>query len=84
MPKRRVGELEIVISQGDLTECATDAIVNAANNRLRMGGGVSGAMLDSIIEHAQEGGGSLREVPLVLFSPEHLDAFERTVKRLIP
>lgn len=177
MLKRQVGELEIVVSQGDLTECSTDAIVNAANNRLWMGGGVAGAikrkggsliekeavkkgpipvgeavatgagslkaryvihaagmgedlktdkekialstrnslrraeelslrsiafpaigtgvggfpaeeaagaMLGSIIEHAEAGGGSLREVHLVLFSPELLGAFEATLKRLIP
>ncbi len=177
MLKRKAGELEVLVYQGDLTECATDAIVNAANNRLWMGGGVAGAikrkggsaiekeavekgpipvgeavatgggslkarcvihaagmgqdlrtdaekvalstrnslkradelslrsiafpaigtgvggfpvaeaaraMLGSIIEHAQEGGGSLREVHLVLFSPEHLEAFETALESLVP
>src|ERR1700752_4318806 len=37
-------EEKIVLLQGDLTEMDVDAIVNAANNDLQLGGGVAGAI----------------------------------------
>jgi O-acetyl-ADP-ribose deacetylase len=40
----RTGELTVEVVQGDLTKQDVDAIVNAANNDLELGGGVAGAI----------------------------------------
>ncbi len=37
-------DARVVIQQGDLTEMDVDAVVNAANNDLQLGGGVAGAI----------------------------------------
>lgn len=42
--QRKVGTTVIELLQGDITELETDAIVNAANAALVMGGGVAGAI----------------------------------------
>ncbi len=43
-PTLVINKKSIRIVQGDLTEMETDALVNAANNKLWMGGGVAGAL----------------------------------------
>jgi O-acetyl-ADP-ribose deacetylase (regulator of RNase III)/ADP-ribose pyrophosphatase YjhB (NUDIX family) len=40
----KVRNIEVKVVQGDITELAVDAIVNAANNELVMGGGLAGVI----------------------------------------
>ena len=40
----KLNNTEILIVKGDITESSTEAVVNAANNEFRMGGGVAGAI----------------------------------------
>ena len=52
--EHKVGDKLILLIEGDITECDTDAIVNAANTRLQLGGGVAGAI-------RRKGGPSIQE-----------------------
>lgn len=54
----------IVIQQGDLTEMDTDAIVNAANNDLILGGGVAGAIRRKGGEEIQRECAAIGSIPI--------------------
>ena len=41
---RQLGATTLEVVQGDITTCAVDAIINAANTQLWMGTGVAGAI----------------------------------------
>src|SRR6204780_682040 len=53
----------IVLIEGDLTEMKTDAIVNAANNDLKHGGGVAGAILRKGGKIIQEESDAIGSIP---------------------
>ena len=54
----------VVIQEGDLTEMATDAIVNAANNDLILGAGVAGAIRRKGGEEIQRECEAIGSIPL--------------------
>src|SRR5580704_5515372 len=55
---------KIVIEQGDLTEMRADAIVNAANNDLLLGGGVAGAIRRKGGDEIQRGCNEIGSIPI--------------------
>ena len=44
----KIKDTEIKVVQGDITELKVEAIVNAANNKLVMGGGVANYIFDAV------------------------------------
>lgn len=55
---------KVVLMQGDLTEMDTDAIVNAANNDLLLGGGVAGAIRRKGGEEIQRECNAIGSIPV--------------------
>ena len=58
-----IGE-KIILLQGDLTEMDVDAIVNAANNDLQLGGGVAGAIRRKGGEEIQRKCDAIGSIPI--------------------
>lgn len=52
--KKQINQTVIELTQGDITEMAVDAIVNAANSQLLHGGGVAGTIVKKGGESIQE------------------------------
>lgn len=55
---------KIVLQQGDLTEMDTDAIVNAANNDLQLGGGLAGVIRRKAGEAVQRECNDIGTIPV--------------------
>lgn len=55
---------KIILKRGDLTEMETDAIVNAANNDLKHGGGVAGAIRRKGGEIIQQESDEIGTIPI--------------------
>jgi O-acetyl-ADP-ribose deacetylase (regulator of RNase III) len=55
---------KIILQQGDLTEMDVDAIVNAANNDLQLGGGLAGAIRRRAGESIQRECNQIGSVPV--------------------
>ena len=55
---------KVVLTQGDITETDADAVVNAANNDLQLGGGVAGAIRRKGGEDIQRECDAIGSIPL--------------------
>ncbi len=74
-PARKTDNLQLSVVIGDITEQATDAIVNAANSHLWMGAGVAGAIKD-------RGGGEIEREAMKLGPIEPGQAVTTSAGRL--
>src|SRR6266568_988722 len=66
---------KIILQQGDLTEIDADAIVNAANNDLKLGGGLAGVIRRKAGEAVQRECDAIGTIPVggaAITSAEHL------------
>lgn len=62
--ERSYKNVTIIVTKGDITQLKVDAIVNAANSQLIMGGGVAGAILQAGGKEIQEESRKKAPVPV--------------------
>jgi O-acetyl-ADP-ribose deacetylase (regulator of RNase III) len=62
--KIQIQNTEVILIQGDITECETEAIVNAANSELVLGSGVAGAIYKKGGSIIQEECNAIRGCPV--------------------
>lgn len=79
----QIGGISVEASLGDLTQVRADAIVNASNERLVLGGGVSDALRRAVPDAAALAGAMAARAPIAAGDVVETDSFGLSNVRLI-